>query len=350
MNNRRTTLEFLSRILKKTANQFPFQFLFLLILLSVLSCLSLFSGAEKISAGRFLQSLKTHTLESTIILQLRLPRILLCITSGALLGGSAAVLQGFFRNPLADSGILGLSSGATFGAIISSFLPLPLAAAGFKFIAPVSIFAFAGSILCALAVFSFSMIFRNSSVSLLLAGTATGTFISSINSLLLLFHSKNFHSIIVWTMGSFSGKNWDDFFILLFPSILAMLLLFLTFPYLDILGSGEKTAVSLGLNLNRLRILVLAGASLASSCAVCSGGIISFAGFISPHIARKLFSCRHKKLIPLSMLTGATVLLISDLFARTLLAPQEIPVGIITALLGVPFFITALQKNSSWKQ
>jgi len=146
-------------------------------------------------------------------------------------------------------------------------------------------------------------------------------------------------------MGSFNGKGWDEFSFIIIPSVLATALLLLCAKNLDILGSGEKTAVSLGLNLPATKIFVLLAGSLATSCAVCAGGIISFVGLISPHIMRKLFGSEHRKLIPLSMLCGAILLLLSDTLARTVIAPSEIPVGIITSLIGVPFFIVVLKKE-----
>lgn len=146
-------------------------------------------------------------------------------------------------------------------------------------------------------------------------------------------------------MGSFNGKGWDEFNFLIIPSIVAILLLLLCAKNLDILGSGEKTAVALGLNLPITKLFVLLAGSLATSCAVCAGGIISFVGLISPHIMRKLFGSDHRKLIPLSMICGSLLLLIADTLARTVISPSEIPVGIITSLIGVPFFVVVLKKE-----
>lgn len=146
-------------------------------------------------------------------------------------------------------------------------------------------------------------------------------------------------------MGSFNSKGWDEFYFLIIPSVLSLVLLLFCAKSLDVLGSGEKTAVSLGLNLPLTKIFVLISGSLAASCAVCAGGIISFVGLISPHIMRSIFGSDHKKLIPLSMFGGAILLLLSDTLARTIIAPSEIPVGIITSLIGVPFFVIVLKKE-----
>lgn len=328
-----------------------------ILILALIFCTagSLFLGAQHIDVRSFFEQLLevlrgnqqvTDSFESVIILQLRLPRALLCILCGALLGGSGSVLQGYFRNPLADSGILGISSGATLGAILAGCIGGgSLATMGLKFFAPVSLFAFAGGIFTGLLIFSFSFLFKSSSgTTLLLAGTAAGTFISSICSLILLTQT-NIRGILSWTMGSFSAKGWYEITRFIIPALISLIMLFFTAPSLDILGSGEKTAISLGLNIRFTKLFVLAATSLATSCAVCCGGIISFVGLIAPHIVRMLFTSRHKILIPLSMLTGSIILLISDTLARTIAAPTEIPVGIITSLIGVPFFVFVLRKN-----
>lgn len=321
--------------------------IFLLILIFAAAVfVSLFLGAEKISPSVLFGGISNmKRFEKIILFDIRLPRILLCILCGALLGGSGAVFQGFFRNPLADSGILGISSGATLGAILSGFFGFT-SFFSFRFLAPISIFAFFGGLAAGLLVFAFSLILKNgSSVTLLLAGTAIGTFLSSLSSLLLLTYQKDLHSVFAWTMGSFNSKGWDEFYFLIIPALLALVLLCICAKSLDVLGSGEKTAVSLGLNLPVVKIFVLVTGSLAASCAVCAGGIISFVGLISPHIMRKLFGSGHRKLIPLSMLGGAILLLLSDTFARIIIAPSEVPVGIITSLIGVPFFIIVLKKE-----
>ena len=316
----------------------------LTFLLILISCISVFLGAEKISPFDFFSS-GEDSIERLIIFELRLPRIVLCILCGALLGGSGAVLQGFFRNPLADSGILGISSGATFGAIIYGFLPA--ASFSLKFLSPVSLFAFFGGLTAGLLVFFFSLIFKNSSsVAMLLSGTATGTFFSSLCSLMILLHDKDLHSVFAWTMGSFNAKGWEDVFFFLIPSVISLILLLFCAPSLDILGNGEKTARSLGLNIRSMKIFILLTGTLATSSAVCSGGIISFVGLIAPHVMRSIFGPKHRALIPLSMLAGSSFLLVSDIFARTVAAPSEIPIGIITSLVGVPFFIVVLKKDA----
>ncbi len=312
------------------------------IILLILGFIALCIGTRFISPLSVL--LKTCSKTDTIIItKIRLPRILISIMCGALLGGTGAVFQGFFRNPLADPGIMGVCSGATFGAVLSGLLPL----SAISFLSPATFFAFAGALLSAFCVFLFSKFFRgNSSVTLLLSGTAIGTFFSAIASIILLTHESDLHSFYVWTTGSFNAKGWKELSVFIIPSILSLVLLQFSARHLDVLVCGEDSAQTLGLNYTFLRNYTLIAGSLAASCAVCSGGIISFVGLIAPHIARKIYGPLHKTLIFQSMLLGGLLMLIADTVARTVVAPSELPVGIITSLVGVPFFMIVLVKMS----
>ncbi|MBP5175500.1 MAG: iron ABC transporter permease [Treponema sp.] len=289
-------------------------------------------------------SIFSETISKTdfvILVKIRLPRILLSVICGALLGGTGAVFQGFFRNPLADPGIMGVCSGATFGAVLSGLIPL----SAFSFLSHTTFFAFAGALLSALCVFLFSKFFKEtSSVTLLLSGTAVGTFFSALASIILLTHESDLHSFYVWTTGSFNAKGWKEFSTFIIPSLLSLVLLELSSRHLDVLVCGENSARTLGLNYGFVRNYVLISGSLATSCAVCSGGIISFVGLIAPHIARKIYGPLHRTLIFESMIYGAGLMLIADTLARTVVSPSELPVGIITSLVGVPCFIAVLFK------
>lgn len=262
------------------------------------------------------------------------------------------MFQGFFRNPLADSSIIGISSGATFGAVIAGFLPFSALSFLNKSLAlpSVSAGAFLGSLIAALCVFAFSkMAAENSSVVLLLSGTASGTFFSALASMLLLVREKELHSVFAWTLGSFNGKGWNEFFVFAIPSVIALVLIFFSYRHLDVLVCGEMSAKAFGLNYSFVRNYVLIAGALATSFAVCEGGIISFVGLIAPHFVRKVYGPRHKVLIFQSMVYGALLLVIADTVARTVIAPSEIPVGIITSLIGVPFFLFSLTKMNGAK-
>lgn len=313
-----------------------------LLIISVF--LSLFLGPEKISLK--VLSGNGDYFENLILWNLRLPRTLLVLITGVLLGASGAVFQLFFRNPLAEPGIMGISSGATLGAVIASIL---MSAGGstilsikiLRIISPVNLCAFLGALLSGLLVTSlaFSRRGKSASIMLLLCGTALGTLYSSISSILLLTNDQELHSIYTWILGSFNGRGWNELIFILPVSILSLVLMFLSARPLDLLSGGETTAKSLGVEVDKLRTIVLISGALAVSASVCAGGTIGFVGLIAPHITRKLFGPKSKTLIPLSMVLGAVLLLISDTFARLIIAPAELPSGIITAILGVPFFI-----------
>ncbi len=313
--------------------------------------LSLFLGPEKISLK--VLSGNGDYFENLILWNLRLPRTLLVLITGVLLGASGAVFQLFFRNPLAEPGIMGISSGATLGAVIASIL---MSAGGstilsikvLRIISPVNLCAFLGALLSGLLVTSlaFSRRGKSASIMLLLCGTALGTLYSSISSILLLTNDQELHSIYTWILGSFNGRGWNELIFILPVSILSLVLMFLSARPLDLLSGGETTAKSLGVEVDKLRTIVLISGALAVSASVCAGGTIGFVGLIAPHITRKLFGPKSKTLIPLSMILGAVLLLISDTFARLIIAPAELPSGIITAILGVQFFIfLCLGKN-----
>ena len=319
------------------------------ILLIISVILALVLGAEKVSlAAVFGQGDK---FENIILWQLRLPRVLLVFLTGLLLGGSGAVFQLFFRNPLAEPGIMGISSGATLGAVIASIVPGVMALTGRAgeggigglgaLISPVNLCAFAGALLAGVLVTSlaFSRSGKASSVMLLLCGTALGTLYSSLSSMLLLTCNKELHSIYTWILGSFNGRGWNELIFIALPAAVSMVLMFCITGPLDLLTGGEKSAAALGVEVDRLRVLVLLCGSLAVSCAVCAGGTIGFVGLIAPHIVRKFLGPKARTLLPFSMIFGAALLLLSDTFARVVIAPGELPAGIITSILGVPFFL-----------
>ncbi len=324
---------------------------FIVLVLSLFA--ALIFGAEKLPPQVIIgQGTK---FQNIILWKIRLPRCLLVLVTGLLLGGSGAVFQLFFRNPLAEPGIMGISSGATLGAVIATVIlagcTLPPALEPvFKFISPINLCAFLGALASGFFVtaLAFSKAGKASSVMLLLCGTALGTLYSSISSAILLTSNKELHSIYTWILGSFNGRGWKELIFIAIPSAISIIIAFAVSRPLDLLTCGEKTAASLGVQVDRLRIFVLICGALAVSAAVCAGGTIGFVGLIAPHIVRKISGPKSKTLIPYSMMFGAALLLISDTIARTAIAPGELPAGIITSILGVPFFISLCltRKNS----
>lgn len=317
-------------------------FIISLILLIAAFVLSLFFGTEKL----FINDIFTSgTISNVILYKIRLPRSLLVLISGILLSGAGSIFQMFFRNPLAEPGIMGISSGATLGAVAASALGLNSSIA---FLSPINLWAFIGAIISGLIVtlLASGKSKKESTTMLLLCGTALGTLYASISSIILLTNQNNLHSLYAWTLGSFNGKGWKELFFILIPAFLSIISMIFVLPALDLLTGGEQSAASLGLNIKRTRIIVLTSGALASSCAVCAGGTISFIGLIAPHIVRKIFGAKSKTLFPFSMIFGATLLLLADTLARTIISPAELPAGIITAILGVPFFISLCLKSN----
>lgn len=318
-------------------------FLFTLIFVFILS---IFLGSQKINFyDLFIQ--KDEFLKN-IVLNLRLPRSILVCMCGALLAGSGCVFQGFFRNPLADSGVIGISSGATLGAILSTYFPITFFTIKSLNFSLLPLFAFVGALISVFLIYlvCLKMNQGSSTINLLLVGSSLSAFFSALTSVLILIRDRELHKMYVWTLGSFNGKTYEDVFFIIVPSVLSFILLFLCCKKLDIISYGEKTAASLGLNIKSFRLLVLIAGSLASSTAVCCGGTIGFIGLVSPHIIRKIFSPNHKILMTYSIFLGSILLLLSDIISRTIAPPLEIPIGIITSILGSPFFIFIIFTNN----
>ena len=330
--------------MKKILSTNPSKFLLLIFILILSFFLSLFLGAEKINIESVLSD--PESLDSILLFELRLPRSILCLISGILLASSAAVFQMFFRNYLAEPGLLGISAGATVGAVIAQISSIPLFA--FGCISIINIFSFFSAILSSLILIFICSRNRHpdQSIIVLLCGTALGTLYSALTSLIIIVSSnKNISGVYSWLMGTFNGKGFDDIKFLMLPALISFLgLVFISNP-LDLLNGGENSAQSLGVNIKILRFLVLIFSSLAISVCVCAGGIIGFIGLIAPNLMRKFFKPNSRVLILASSISGASLLLVADTLSRTLLAPAEIPCGIITAFIGIPFFFSLIFKK-----
>ena len=313
----------------------------LIILFPVVLVSGIALGSERLPVQEVLSALFTSQnaeevdFTAIIVRQIRLPRILLAMVSGILLAGAGAIFQGFFKSPLADSSMLGVSSGAALGAVAGSILNLWMPGA-----------AFAGSLISILIVYAISGGRRNASepVRLLLAGSAVSVFLTSVNSALILVHDKELYKMYVWTLGSFNGKGWAELAFIAVPAAISLTLFIFCIKPLDVLSAGNMTAQSLGISMKRTRFLCFTAGSLATAAAVSAGGIIGFIGLVAPHIVRMVCGSSFKKLLPLSMLLGGVFLGTADILARIIAPPLDIPVGIITSLIGAPFFIFILIK------
>ncbi|MDP2948868.1 MAG: iron ABC transporter permease [Chloroflexota bacterium] len=321
----------------------------LLGLLAVVALLSLGTGAVSISPGRVVDALLwpsrlgAGSSDVTIVWELRMARVLLAALAGAGLAASGAGFQGLFRNPLADPYVVGASGGAALGAALAIILGLQLRGFGFS---PVPLAAFVGSLLAVGVVYVIGEVGGSTpAVALLLAGVALSTFLGAVVALLMLLNDQSLYVIFGWLLGGFSGRSWPHLWASAPYIVVGMGILWLMARPLDAMSFGEETARSLGLPLSRARAAVVAAASLTTGAAVAAGGLIGFVGLIAPHAARLLFGAGHARLIPASALIGALLLLLADDLARTVVAPLEIPVGIVTAMLGGPFFLYLLKTR-----
>jgi iron complex transport system permease protein len=278
----------------------------------------------------------------SIIWDLRLPRTLFVMLLGMSLASSGCAFQGVFRNPLADPYLLGIGSGASLGVAIA--ITLTTLSVGPPF---VPIFAFLGALATVLLVYGWAHPGRDaaSSTRLILAGVAAGAFAQSLAAFLFYRTAENTQRAISWLMGGLILGGWDPVRITL-PYILVGVLLLMTMGrVLNLLQFGEEQAEQTGLHVARARWLLIVIASLTTAAGVSFGGVIGFIGLAVPHLARLLWGGDYRRLLPLSTLLGAAVLLLADLLARTIVAPQELPVGIVTALLGAPFFFYLLRRS-----
>jgi iron complex transport system permease protein len=306
----------------------------------------------------------TPTFEA-ILFKLRLPHTILMLLTGAALAGSGAAYQGLFRNPLADPYLIGVASGAGLGAVLAmSLFPAATGAVTLTGATPpdvtrnwasdalglyaVPAAAFVGALITVGLVYTLAH--RGTlapNTTLILAGVAVSAFATAITSFLMLRSQGELHRAVAWLMGGGSLSGWNPVIAGL-PYIVIGLGLLLTQGHaLNVLQFGEEQAQQLGLAVQRRRLIIIVAASLATAAAVAFAGIIGFVGLIVPHIVRLLWTADYRRLIPLSILNGATALLLADLLARTVMAPQELPVGIITALAGAPFFLWVLRKGQS---
>lgn len=279
-----------------------------------------------------------------IVLEIRVPRILLALVLGAGLGAAGAGYQGLFRNPLADPFVIGASSGAALGATLSIAsqwqIQLPV-------IDITTFCALIGSLLTVWVVFLLAkMGSQVPTVALLLSGVAVSSFLGAIVSLIMFMNEQQLDIIFGWLMGSLSRGDWDDLHAASPLILIGFTGLLLLSRSLDALVFGDEAAMTLGLDIRMVRASVVFFASLATAAAVAGGGIIGFVGLIAPHIGRFCSgTARHGYSLPAAALAGATLLVLSDDLARMIVAPGEIPVGIITALLGAPFFLFLLRRR-----
>lgn len=305
-------------------------FLFLLIL----SAASLFIGTVKVAPQEMLTS--------PILWTIRLPRILLAALAGILLATSGVILQGVLRNPLADPYILGVSAGAGVGAALGISTKINLTFLGMS---TVPLLAFFFALLAVLVVYQLSRLSsRNSPETLILAGVAVSAFASAVLALIIII-SGQLQSIYFWLLGSFSLSSYSDVLTLMPYAVIGLLISYFYSKELNALLLGEEVAMTLGVEVEKIKWGMIVLATLMTAAAVSVSGLVGFVGLIVPHFIRLLMGPHHRGLIPLAALSGTILLVLADTAARTVLSPMEIPVGIVMALIGAPFFLYVLRRK-----
>ncbi len=336
--------------------QKPGRILSLMILILLLSMVvAARFGAISISPLHILQILQARILpgmgagswpatHEQILMSIRLPRVVLGALVGASLGIAGTTLQGVLRNPLADPYLIGLSSGAAFGASLAIIISKSL---GYSGISLIPVFAFFGGIVSLAIVFALARRGQTlTTTNLILAGVATSAFFSAAVSLMIVLHGDRMEQIIFWMMGGLAQATWRAAVVVMIYLVPGTVIIYTYARSMNVLTLGETTAHFLGLPVESVKRILLISATLITAAAVSMTGLIGFVGLIIPHIFRRIVGPDHRILLPAAGLGGAVLLVLADTIARTALIPREIPVGVLTALCGAPFFLYLLKKST----
>ncbi|MFN8674712.1 MAG: iron ABC transporter permease [Candidatus Sericytochromatia bacterium] len=329
--------------LKKTNKGYFFYFILCSSLLLILTFLSIAKGSIDIPIQNIL-NFNLSEEEITIIRDIRLPRTIIAILIGSGLATSGMILQSVLKNSLADPFITGISGGASLGATIAIIFSLNIEFLGLN---SIPLFSFLGSILCIYLSYKISSNYGYLNIErFMLSGVAISSLCSAIVSALLTLKGEDSNAVLAWIIGNISGKSWESIKIIFPYFIISNIICFFYINKLNILQLGDETAENLGVNINKTKILLIITASILSASIVSISGIIGFIGMIVPQVSRYLLKSSDYRLIyPFVLIIGAIILIISDLFSRLLIPPQEIPIGVFTSFIGVPFFIFLLMKN-----
>ena len=302
-------------------------------------------GAVDISLGEIMRIilLRQNTDNRVILMDIRLPRVMISAVLGAGLSAVGGVMQGVFKNPLVDSYTLGMSSGAALGAVLSIVTGI-----GVFGYATTGVFAFLGAVCTLFFVYSLSKTKNKVAInSLLLSGVAVSYFLSSIISFMMMLNRDKIEHIVFWTMGSLSSATWGKLLFSSFFILPGILVLCFFSRELNIMSLGEESAHYIGVDVEKLKYLLLVVSSLIIGAVVSTGGTIGFLGLIAPHIVRIIWGSDNRKLIPYSAIMGGAILMLSDALGRVLIQPAEIPVGVMTSIMGGPFFIFLLRRQKT---
>ena len=281
----------------------------------------------------------------TILWQLRLPRVLLAGIVGGALAMSGAAYQGLFKNPLADPYLVGVASGAGLGATIVLLTGVPLVIGGFSFL-PIA--AFTGGISAVGVAYSIARSSQGTPLTtLILAGVAIASLAGAVTSLLMLRSDPELRPVLSWLLGSFIAAEWSESGIVLLYLVPCLAVLLGFARILNVLQLSEEHAAMLGIEVEKVKLLLILAATLATAAAVSFTGLIGFVGLIAPHAVRLVWGTDYRFILPMSAIVGATFLVLADLAARTVVSPGELPVGVVTAFCGAPFFLYLLRRRRS---
>lgn len=334
--------------MKKIKLNFNIMITFFLIVVIIFS---LFYGAVKVPIPEVIKILLNKTGITdfeimkksfiSIVYYVRFPRIMTAVIVGGALAVCGCTMQSLLKNPIADSGIIGISSGASLGAVISIALGLSS-----KYIFAMPLFSIFFSLVISAIVYRLSTLKgKSDNLLLILSGIAISSFVGAISSIILTnLMESQIKEYIFWSIGSLSGRRWEHFLFGIGPIIVLSFILLYHGKELNILLLGDEEAKSLGINIKKMRKKILVIVAVLTAVSVCISGNIGFVGLVVPHILRKIIGADNRKLLKGSFLTGAFFLTLSDLISRVILAPSEISVGIITSLIGAPYFIYLIIK------
>ena len=280
-----------------------------------------------------------------IIWQIRLPRVVLAGIVGAMLSISGASFQGVFRNPLVDPYLLGIAAGAGLGATI--VFTVGAGARTGWLVDPLPLAAFAGGLAAVLLTYVVGASFGGSGTTLVLAGVAVTALVTAVQIFVLQRNSDVIREVYSWILGRLSTANWGDVRLVVPYVVVASIVLLLHSRQLDVLRVGDDEALSLGMNVRRVRLVVVVAATLGTAAVVSVSGLIGFVGILVPHMVRLLAGASYRMVLPLSVLVGAAFLILADIPGRVLQSPSETPIGVVTAFLGAPFFIVVLRSRRS---
>jgi iron complex transport system permease protein len=331
----------------------PLVLILALLVLVVVLLGSVLLGAADLGAGRVLREILAEvtggrspltSTQAAILWELRVPRVVLGAMVGAALASAGAAYQGVFRNPLADPYLLGAAAGAGMAATIV-VVCWPSATGGPG--GPVPAAAFAGALGGVGLTWLLGRSTGRNTATLVLAGVAVAAFLTAMQTFVQQLNTTTIQRLYSWMLGGLGGTNWTDVLLALPYIAVGAIVLCFAARLLDVLTLGDEEATTLGVRPARVRLVILCAASLATAGAVAVSGLIGFVGIIIPHVARRLAGPSYRAVLPLSLLGGAAFLVLADTLARTVLAPAELPIGVVTALAGAPAFIWVLRGTAA---